>query len=180
MPWMVFDVESIGLHGEGYAVAWVVVDSTGREFEARREACPPAEATGTETGRAWVRDHCPALPITRPNPQEVRREFWTAWLRWKDQGAALIADCGWPVEARFLAACVDDARPAVRGGRSVPESSREFTGPYPLHELASLLVGAKQDRWKKFARLPDELPEHDPLADVRLTVRQLLEVLRRT
>ena len=27
--YMVFDVESIGLHGEGFAVAWVVVNSAG-------------------------------------------------------------------------------------------------------------------------------------------------------
>lgn len=179
MLWMVFDVESIGLHGEGYAVAWVVVDSDGREHESRREACPTSEATGTDFGRNWVRDNCPALPITRSTPLEVRREFWAAWTRWKEQGASLVADCGWPVEARFLAACVDDARPASRNGRTVADSPRDRGGPYPLYELASLLVGAGQDRWKRFARLPEELPEHDPLADVRLSVRQLLGVLKR-
>ncbi len=87
----------------------------------------------------------------------------------------MIADCGWPVEARFLAACVDDARPAPRTGQLVADSPRDFTGPYPLHELASYLLGAGLDPWKKPKRLPGELPEHDPLADTRLSVRMLLE-----
>ena len=29
---MVFDVESIGLHGEGFAVAWVVVNRAGERL----------------------------------------------------------------------------------------------------------------------------------------------------
>ena len=33
----------------------------------------------------------------------------------------LVAECGWPVEARFLAACVDDARPAVRSGKALAD-----------------------------------------------------------
>ena len=33
---MVFDVESIGLHGDGFAVAWVVVN---REGERLGEGC---------------------------------------------------------------------------------------------------------------------------------------------
>lgn len=46
---MVFDVESIGLHGDGYAVGWVVVDADdhGRELAVaswlatpRRSAAP--------------------------------------------------------------------------------------------------------------------------------------------
>src|SRR4051794_14723892 len=33
-PWVVLDVESVGLHGEGYAAGWVVVDAAGKELEA--------------------------------------------------------------------------------------------------------------------------------------------------
>ena len=178
-PWVVFDVESIGLHGEGYAVGWVVIDESGRELEARREACPTSEARGYDTGRSWVRDNCPPLPATRSTPQDVRAEFWAAWTRWKARGAVLVADCGWPVEARFLITCVEDARPAVRG-RSMASGGRDFGGPYPLHDLASMLLVAGIDPLTKRDRLPGELPEHDPLADARQSARLLLEVLRRT
>ena len=177
--WLVFDVESVGLHGEGFAVAWVVTDSTGVEHEARREACPPSEARGSTSGRTWIRDNCPDLPVTKATPREVRQEFWRTWLRWKDQGAVMVADCGWPVEARFLAACVDDARPAATSDKTAVDGAREFEGPYPLHELASLLLGAGADPWKQPKRLPQELPEHDPLADTRFSVRLLLGAIKR-
>jgi len=176
--WLVFDVESVGLHGEGFAVGWVVIDSDGKELEARRESCPVSEAAGSATGRAWVRDNCPAMPITRATPAEMRHEFWSVWTRWKAEGAMLVADCGWPVEARFLAACVDDARPAVRSGKALADSPRDFAGPFPLHELSSLRIGAGFNSWHKPKRLPDELPEHDPLADARQSARLLVESLR--
>jgi hypothetical protein len=157
----------------------VVIDAPGRELDASREACPPGEARGPDTGRVWVQDHCPPLPPTRSTPADVRRAFWSQWTRWKAAGATLVADCGWPVEARFLAACVDDGRPAVRGGgRSVPEGPRDFAGPYPLHELSSLRLAAGHDLRAKPPRLAGELPEHDPLADARFAARLLAEVLR--
>jgi hypothetical protein len=176
--WMVFDVESIGLHGEGYAVAWVVIDRTGQELEARRESCPTDAASGYDSGRNWVRNNCPPLPPTQMTPAQIRQEFWAAWTRWKARGAMLIADCGWPVEARFLAACVDDVRPVQRGGRAMAEGTRDFGGPYPLHELASVMVGAGMNSWERPRRLPEELPEHDPLADARYSARLLALALR--
>jgi hypothetical protein len=95
--WMVFDVESIGLHGEGFTVAWVVIDAVGNELEACIESCPPSEAKGSEKGREWVRNNCPPLAPTRSTPLEIRQQFWLAWTRWKSKGAVLVADCGWPV-----------------------------------------------------------------------------------
>jgi hypothetical protein len=176
---MVFDVESIGLHGEGYAVGWVVLDADGKELDARREACPPAQARGYESGRNWVRLNCPPLPETRATPADIRKEFWAAWAAWKAKGAALVGDCGWPVEARFLAACVDDVRPTTRSGASIAESPRDFQGPFPLHELATFMLAAGMDRFNRGERRPEELPEHDPLADARQSARLLREALRR-
>jgi hypothetical protein len=177
--WVVLDVESIGLHGEGYAAGWVVVDSAGNELDARREACPTEAAAGYESGRKWVAANCPPLPATRMTPAEVRAEFWQAWTKWRGQGAKLIADCGWPVEARFLIACVEDARPLGRG-RVLSEGGRDYGGPYPLHELASLLVAAGIDPFAtKGTRMPNELPEHDPLADARQSARLLAAALQR-
>jgi hypothetical protein len=51
------------------------------------------------------------------------------------------------------------------------------SGPYPLHDLASILLAHGRDPLAKNERLPEELPEHDPLNDARQSARLLHEVL---
>jgi hypothetical protein len=96
----------------------------------------------------------------------IRGDFWKAWLRWLNDGAVLCADCAWPVEARFLAACVDDN-----------PSARTWNGPYPLHDLASLRLAADKNPLATEDRLPHELPVHNPLADALQSARLLVETL---
>lgn len=164
--WMVFDCESIGLHGETFAVGYVVVRSEGEELERACWACYPDEAKGSYEGRRWVKENVPLIERTYAGPKYVRRAFWEAWLRWKEKGALLCADCAWPVEARFLAACVDDDPPV-----------RNWKGPYPLHDLASLRLAAGFDPLAIEERLPYELPVHNPLADALQSARLLVETL---
>ena len=167
---MVFDVESVGLHGEGFAVGWVVVDRRGSELSCGLAACNPADADGDDEGRPWVEEHGPAdifPPADEYGPMWVREQFWDAWRAWSSRGdVVLVADCAWPVEARFLARCVDDSREA-----------RFWEGPYPLHDLASIRLAAGLDPLGTCERLPDELPAHDPLADARQSARLLIEAL---
>ena len=59
---MVFDVESIGLHGEGYAVGYVVIVD-GKEVEADMFACPGSMAEGVDSDRLWVYGNIPAPAI---------------------------------------------------------------------------------------------------------------------
>src|SRR5205823_5852392 len=106
------------------------------------------------------------LIVTDDFPIQVRDSFWNKWQQWKNQGALLVADCGWPVEARFLAACVDDF-----------PISREWEGPYPFHDLASILFAHGKDPTAKYERKRDELPEHDPKADAEQSARILIELL---
>lgn len=167
MLYMVFDVESVGLHGEGYAVGWVVVDDAGQELEANYRACPLRTAQGPEMGRAWVEANIPPLPATDPTPRAVRLGFWVAWRKWADQGAVLVADCAWPVEATFLIACVGD-----------DYGQREWKGPYPLHDVATMRLATGLDPLATVDRLPSELPQHDPLADARQSARLWLEARR--
>jgi hypothetical protein len=164
--YLVVDVESIGLHGEGYAAGWVVVDGHGVEQASGRWACPPEAALGNEAARVWVAANVPDLPATHATPREVRDGFWRLWLSWKDRGAVLAADCPWPVEARFLAGCVDD-----------DPTRREWEGPYPLIDVASVRLAAGFDPLGTTERRPGELPEHDPLADARQSARLLVEAL---
>lgn len=165
---MVFDVESVGLHGEGYAVGIVTIDGTGVIGSPTRFACNPDAARGPDGGREWLRNNAPPLNATHQTPSQVREAFWRTWRYWKGEGALLVADCGWPVEARFLAACVED-----------DPSAREWEGPYPMHELATFMVAAGMDPMAKYPREPDELPIHDPLADARQSARLLRNALAR-
>lgn len=165
---MVFDVESIGLHGEGFAVGYVVIKRDGTVVEEDLFSCPPHAADGTVQNLNWVTKNVPDLPVTSHRPFYVREKFWKCWLRWREHGAVLVADCAWPVEARFLAACVD-----------LLPNEREWLGPYPLHDLASILLATGADPLAITPRLENELPAHNPLNDARQSARQLAGALRR-
>jgi len=164
---MVFDVESIGLHGEGFAVAWVVVGRTGERLGEGCLACDPMECAGTAKNRRWVAENVPRLEVTSPTKRHLRNTFWHEWRRWADQGAVLVADCAWPVEANFLSACV-----------KLNHAEREWQGPYPLHDLASVLLAMGADALAVTERQPDELPAHHPLMDARQSARQLVACLK--
>lgn len=165
---MVFDVESIGLHGEGFAVGYVVIDSEGDMLDQGLYACSLAAAVGTEEGYKWVRKNTPELRETHPSPWKVRAAFWRKWTEWRVQGAALVADCAWPVEARFLLQCIADHPVANEGW-----------GPYPLHELASILLAKGYDPTADYGRLNEmELPKHNPLADAMQSARVLQQAMR--
>lgn len=167
-----FDVESIGLHGEGFAVGWVI-HQDGIERHSGVIACEPINARGRDTNREWIHANVPKIEAHEPSPKAVRDAFWAAWRGAKflaengNQDIVALADCGWPVEARFLAACVDDR----------PEE-REWQGPYPLHDLATYLLAVGCDPTGHYERRPEEMPVHDPLADARQTARIFWELRR--
>lgn len=164
---LVFDVESIGLHGEGFAVGWVLVEGREQTHEGRF-SCPPDQAGGHNAARYWVKENIPRIfPDDCRTPKQVRDRFWELWDHHRLEGALLVADCAWPVEARFLAACVDD-----------DPGPREWGGPYPLHDLASIVLAKGGDPMATRERTERELPIHDPLADARQSARLLVEALR--
>jgi hypothetical protein len=165
---MVFDVESIGLHGEGFAVGWVEIDERGEEVGCCQIACEPKSATGTEEGRKWVADHCRYV-VNAKSPREVREGFWSRWMALKSKGYMLAADCAWPVEANFLSACVRENF-----------GEREWHGPYPLIDVASVRLAAGLDPLAEVERTYHETPAHDPHRDARQSARLLLEALALT
>lgn len=168
MKFMVFDVESVGLFGEGFAVGWVVVDDDmpGRTFGEAIYSCPCSAVTvdglsNDDTTWKWLTENIPDLPVTHSMPTEIRSAFWNDWAK-RRADTVLVADCGWPVEARFLMDCV----------RDVP--IRRMQSPYPFIDLNGVLLARGVDPVRIFDRLPNELPAHNPLNDARQTARILL------
>lgn len=157
----VFDVESVGLHGEGFAVAGGVYLPNGSALWEFQFACPIGECVGNEDDMAWVKYNVPTLEITHRSPYAMRDDFWRQWMKAKAEGAVMATDCGWPVEAGFLKACIAD------------NLTRKWDGPYPLHEIASYLASAGMDPLEKYERLAGELPVHHPLCDARQSARLL-------
>ncbi|HMP75077.1 MAG TPA: hypothetical protein PKE12_02160 [Kiritimatiellia bacterium] len=159
-PAFVFDVESIGLHGEAFGVAGAVSGADGVTREPFMFGIPRAAACGSETDRAWVDQHVPPIPVTHTSGRAMRDAFWARWLAAKAQGAIMVAWCAWPVEARFLAACVDD-----------DPAGRAWDGPFPLHDLATLFLARNiHPTEPSYERGPNERI-HDPMGDVRYTAR---------
>lgn len=163
----VFDVESIGLHGEGFAVAGGIYAADGLAVREFAYHCDPSAAIGSAEDRQWVRENVTISERSAlcPSPVAVRDAFWRVWSDAKaGYDVTMFVECGWPVEARFLAACIEDA-----------PDERNWDGPYPLHEIASVMLAAGMNPMGTYTRLPNELPPHEPLADSRLSARLLFE-----
>lgn len=174
-PFFVFDVESVGLYGEGFAVAGGVYANglphvpgkAPREFQF---SCPPTAAEGAPENLAWVESNVQLFrKHTAKDPREVRHQFWQQWERAKAEhpGILMAGECIYPVESSFVAACIKDHL-----------REREWEGPYPMMEIASFMSAAGMDPMEKYLRGPQEEPEHNPLADARLSARLLAEALR--
>lgn len=94
----------------------------------------------------------------------MRDCFWAVYQDFKKQNPdlELWTDCGWPVEANFLSACVAD-----------DPTSRNWGGPYPLFDVANVLKAVGENPLGTFGRLPAELPAHNPCNDARQSARVL-------
>lgn len=165
-PIFVFDVESIGLFGESFAVGGVCADWDGKVHFEFLHACRQASAIGDDEDRKWVGNNVPAFnsDLIRHNPRWVREAFWVEYLKAKEIGAIMFAECSWPVEAKFLIECIQD-----------DIDSNKWQGPYPFHDIASIMLAAGKSPLGTHPRLPGELPAHNPLCDARQSLRLLLE-----
>lgn len=167
----IFDVESIGLHGEAFAVAGGVYLENGAAQYEFAFSCDPKDADGLDQDRDWVNKNVPMLPITHREPFGIREAFWSEWVKAKVKydNLQMAVECGWPVEANFLSACVAEGF-----------GDRNWEGPYPLLEIASHMMAAGMDPMRNYPRTPSELPAHNPLSDARLSARLMAEAIQKT
>lgn len=175
----VFDCESVGLHGQTFAVAGGVYDIQGQPvlgseflFSCGHECAVGSSGGNEDDDRKWVEENVAIQEgaVLCANPHEVRHRFWQLWemARRGFPGVMMFVECGWPVEAKFLEECIAD-----------DPVTRNWQGPYPMHEIATLMLAAGMDPMATYDRQPQEQPAHDPLADARLSARLLSAAIGR-
>lgn len=168
-PFFVFDVESVGLHGEAFAVAGGVYINGAARWEFKY-CCPLEEAKGDDTDREWVKNNIPVLEITHRTPKGIRDAFWRDWEKAVKEYSKIVmaGECLWPVEANFVSKCIQDDL-----------ENRKWSGPYPFHEVSSIMLVAGMDPMATYDRVESEKPAHDPLADARQSARLLAQALNK-
>lgn len=150
------DLEANGLHGQIFAAA-VTCYEAGREVNHWWARCPIDGPVAP-----WVADHVlPALadmPVTVASYTHLLTEWRLVFDAHDRADTLVIAHIPWPIEARFLW----DAHHAD-----------EFSGPYPLIDVASMLHQAGEDPRSvddylraRGIPLPAGTPHH-PLYDCR-------------
>lgn len=164
-----FDVESDGLHGEGFAFGFVrgYLTPDGVAIVKKGGGIAGIE----EVKDPWVREN--VLPNLReaiekgelqqlPSRKALRDAFWRELQEAKREGYEIWSDCNWPVEANFLSACVAD-----------DPQARAWEGPYPLKDLATLLdvnVSREEVSGVRY--------DHNPLNDALASLIALGKVVR--
>jgi hypothetical protein len=155
----VYDVESIGLYGESFAVAFQVFDEY-QTFEKVCYACKPERAKGLAVDYQWIESNVPVLPYNASDPLHVRQLFWDKLQYWLEKGATIWAHHVWPVDSSIITACINDDL-----------FKRRWQGPSPIHEICTIAEIALNTPWP--ARLKSETPAHDPRNDVAYSARVL-------
>lgn len=185
-----FDVESVGLYGPPFAYGWCVVDEVNCEhangiswyLHPHLEFGLGAENVvrdhpylTTQQDIKWVSENVlPHLPTHAQlsNEEILLYSFWSSWMGCCKNlsNLTMVTDCPYPVESNFLRQVV--LRECMDTGKPLLDIS-----PYPVIDVASVLLAKGWDPLGNYDRLPNEEPAHNPLSDARQSVRIMLEAL---
>lgn len=147
------DAESDGLYGDIFAIGVIAVDEN---HEIVGEFGGIAEADAVKD--PWVRENIlPQLAglCEFKTRREMRDAFWAFWAK-HGSDAICLADFGAPVEALLFRKCIEDDL-----------ENRMWNGPYPMHELGTVLMLAGVDpdvNRIEYARA-GEVRKHNPADD---------------
>lgn len=155
------DVESDGLYGNFLTAALIVVDNEGNEISRAYYGICKEHMHVTDP---WVIEH--VLPIIGDyeeceNEKQLLQKTWDFWLQYQET-AYMICDVAYPVECRFLRACV-----------ALNQSEYMCKAPFPLIDLSSLLMAKGYDplyERKHFASKYKEECVHNALYDVEVAI----------
>ena len=159
------DAETNGLTGRAFCVAMTLSDHTG-ELDTFVRRC----RIGDVVTNPWVAEN--VLPAIADVPEncpggypQMLADIFSTIEAWHEQGTdtAMIAHVAWPVEARLLL--------------DVYSGERVWNGPYPLIDVASVLLAKGHDPLSVDDYLAEHgiaAPEgspHHPLYDARAAER---------
>ncbi len=165
------DVETNGLHGEAFAVGAVLIQADTTVLDNFLGRCPikgEVDAFVKKNLLAPMED----VPEDYPTALDLRNAFWAWNKQAKARADYVLADSGYPVEARFFSTCQDDNL-----------EERYWDHPYPLIDVASLLLAAgikplavKRDFVAD--RLPAEIGNrHEPRSDAWISALAAIKAL---
>lgn len=155
------DVESDGLYGSFLTVALVATDIKGNEIERAYYGIKKENMKITEP---WVQEN--VVPILGDyenceNETELLQKAWDFWSKYRENAYA-VCDVGFPVEARFLAACV-----------GLDSKENTFKAPFPLVDISSLLLAKGIDpliERTKFLGISENELVHNAMFDVEMAI----------
>jgi hypothetical protein len=120
-----FDVESNGLYGEGFAVGAIVSDNKGNVLDTFELKSVEGEKN---IDNDWVKENVLQYLSDMPTVQttkELRTEFYNFYMKHKEN-SRIFSDCNYPVETTFLADVAKDDL-----------ENRQWNMPYPLEDVAT-------------------------------------------
>ncbi len=158
----VFDVESIGLHGVGFAVGATVIDQKSK-LEVDKFALVSTEGMVDACDNEWVKKNVFPKISNFPNCQsliELRDKFYAFYCKHKDT-CEIWSDVNFPVETNFLSAVVND-----------DIKNREWNMPYPLLDISSQIdVSISRIENCGIEGLQEHNPLHDAIASAYLYLK---------
>ncbi len=166
--YVVYDVESVGLLGEPWAIGWVAMNSVGKEVVHGASWAYPMEVDplASADNYAFAEPAVAALATVSiaQTPEQVLRDLWDLAVSTRDCGAALYCDVFSPVDAHALRQAFVLA---VKRGKASPliDSPRVI-------DINSIVQFAGIDR-KIFA----STDKHNPIEDARCSWERLRYML---
>jgi len=164
---VVLDVESVGLYGEAFAFAAIAYDENRKEVGRKCCHFSVKHTAGTLRDYRWVMDNV-VIPnesqnIFKYEEQSLCSFFFEWYKQYAHKGYVIAADCAWPVEAKFLLSDMTDKYKRI--------------ATYPIIDISNIMLCAGMDPTGTYERLSDELPNHNPLCDVKQSARLLFNAI---
>jgi len=165
-----FDCETNGLYGFAFAVGAVVLDKNGKTLDSFTCITETEKVTDEWVLKNILSDLLTYNDLRKCISQlRMRNLFWDFWMIHRETSIC-ISDFGSPVESGFFRQCIMD------------NPKRIFLGPYPLHEVETLLIskGVESDTDRiKFSGLVD-MRKHHPLDDAYVSAICWLKAMNMT
>ena len=145
------------MYGKFLSIAALAIDENGTETEFYASVSVLESEIETE----WVKENVyPFLSdsyVKYNTEYELLEAFWKFWIEHKSS-AECVAYVPYPVEARLFTKCVMNN-----------VSERTFEGPFPLHDLSTLLISNGYSVDVDMSELSGlKIKSHDAMNDVRM------------